>query len=375
MVSKLNMEGIQVTCDADLDTTVGKRSAAALTKSISFLDEHCLAFLARSPFLAVAVHGAGGPRIVGLAAPPPDGNGGEPDPAALIEPADPARLPLYGLDVAGIGGGNGNGSDGLVDGSPAAVLALVPGYGETLRVNGHLELSPRPHLRVTEAFLHCAKAILRSRLWTDGWADTGGDRDVPATTTATGWDPDVGAFLAGAPFVLLTSVDADGRADLSPRGDPPGLFHLLDGRRLAIADRRGNRRTDTLHNLVQNPTVGVLALTPGRAEVVELQGKATIDTEPGLLEALAVQGKRPKVAVVVEVEHAERRPEPAIGAAGLWDPTRHVEAGELPRAGKIWADHVRRHDGGGLVARASRRLVSERVLNASVALDYKSNLY
>jgi len=114
---------------------------------------------------------------------------------------------------------------------------------------------------------------------------------------------------------------------------------------------------------VQDRSIGVLALVPRRAEVAELRGTATIAADPDLLDALVLQGKGPKVAIVVDAEHADRRSDPAI------------EAGDPPRASRIWVDHVRQHDGTGLVARAARRLINERILAAGTAMDYRTNLY
>jgi predicted pyridoxine 5'-phosphate oxidase superfamily flavin-nucleotide-binding protein len=359
----LNMDGPPITCDADIEATVGPRSDAVMTKSISFLDAHCEDFLARTPLLVIGVHGPQGPRLVVM-----DDTG---DPPQLGPDRESRRhLPFDRLkdDELAI-------LRGMGEGSPVGTFALVPGYGETLRINGYLGLDPEPHLRVTEAFLHCAKAVLRSKLWTTGWT---GD-DAPAATSSsrvpTGWDPDVAELLARAPFALLASVDGRNEADLSPRGDPPGLLHLLDGGRVAIADRRGNLRTDTLHNLVEHGSLGVLALVPGQAEVGELRGSAAISAEPDLLAELAVQGRRPKAAIVVEVDHAERRAAPALETSGLWDPARRIERGELPRAARIWADHVRQHEGTSEAAELARRYVSEEMLEAGLEEDYESGLY
>ncbi len=174
---------------------------------------------------------------------------------------------------------------------------LVPGYGETLRINGRLRVHDNiATLDVEEALLHCAKAIMRSELWTArGTPEPCDGAAVPA----------VAAFLADAPFVVLVSTDADGHADASPKGDPPGLIRQIDDTTIAIADRPGNRRTDTLHNLMDEPRIALLAMQPGSHYVAEIRGTARVCTDDALLESMRLRNRTPKVALLIDVEHRE----------------------------------------------------------------------
>lgn len=334
-------ESTVVTCDAELEAVVGARPGAVMLKSIRFLDEHCEQFLACSPFAVIGTTtDTGALQTIAL--------GGE---AGFAAPRSDTALGLG--DVSG---------KGAVDGAPAGLIALVPGYGETLRVNGRLRVRDGlATIDVEEAFLHCAKAIMRSELWA-----APGTVDPPAPTTA--------AFLDGAPFVVLVSTDADGHADASPKGDPPGLIRWIDEATVAIADRPGNRRTDTLHNLMGDPRLALLAMQPGRPQVAEVRGTARVSTEHELLGSMRLRDRTPKVALVIDVEHSELRDEPALVAADLWNPERHVADGVLPRAATIWADHVRRNTDAGVGAKVARRLVSSTALAAGVAHDYRTNL-
>lgn len=334
-----------VACDADLEGVVGGRPGAVMLKSIRFLDEHCVLLLSYSPFAVLGTTNEEG-SLQAIA------RGGAP---GLLVPRSDTVLELG--DVS---------DDRVADGAPAGLLALVPGYGETLRINGRLRLQDGvATLEVEEALLHCAKAVLRSELWsTDG----------ASTLTDGAAAPEIDAFLDAAPFVVLASTDADGHADVSPKGDPAGLIRRLDASTIAIADRPGNRRTDTLHNLMEDPRLALLALRPGSNHVAELRGTARVSTDRALLGSMRLRDRTPKVAIIVEVEHRELRHEPALAAADLWDPSRRVPAGALPRAATIWADHVRRNTDPGTGAKVARRLVSSRALAAGVALDYRSNL-
>ena len=334
-----------VACDADLEAVVGARPGATMLKSIRFLDEHCERFLACSPLVVLCTTTASGSLTTIVL-------GGEP---GFARPRSRAVLEL------------GEPSDGgPVDGAPAGLIALVPGYGETLRINGRLRVREGvATLDVEEALLHCAKAIMRSGLWT-ARAAAEEPGDVAPRSLAE--------FLAASPFVVLASTDGDGHADVSPRGDPPGLLRQIDDTTIAIADRPGNRRTDTLHNLMDDPRIALLAMQPGSHHVAEIRGTSRVCTDGALLESMRLRNRTPKVALVIDVEHGEVRNEPALSASDLWNPSRHIADGALPRAATIWADHVRRNTDSGTGAKVARRLVSKTALAAGVAYDYRTNL-
>lgn len=332
-----------LTCDAELEAVVGARPGAIMLKSIRFLDEHCAQFLACSPYAVLGTTTADGAlRTIAL--------GGEPGFAA---PRSDTVLDLG--DVSGE----------VLDGAPAGLIALLPGYGETLRINGRLRARDDVTLEVDEALLHCAKAIMRSELWA---APAAPEPSVDAAV------PAVAAFLADAPFVVLVSTDADGHADVSPRGDPPGLIRQIDDTTIAIAERPGNRRTDTLHNLMDDPRIALLAMQPGSHDVAEIRGNARVCTDSSLLESMRLRNRTPKTALVIDIDHREVRNEPALSAADLWNPSRHIAGRSLPRAATIWADHVRRNTDAGTGAKVARRLVNRTALAAGVAYDYRTNL-
>jgi predicted pyridoxine 5'-phosphate oxidase superfamily flavin-nucleotide-binding protein len=330
---------------AQLEAVVGARPAAIMLKSIRFLDEHCEGFLACSPYVVIGTTTEGG-ALQAFAM------GGEP---GFVSCRTDTLLELGDLSGRPV-----------VDGAPAGLIALVPGYGESLRVNGRLRLRDGvASLEVDEALLHCAKAIMRSELWSE--------RPSPELSARVA-EPSPEAFLAAAPFVVLVSTDADGNADTSPKGDPPGLVRRIDDTTIAIGDRPGNRRTDTLHNLMDDPRIALLAMQPGSSHVAEIRGTARVCTDAALLESMRLRNRTPKVAVVIDVEHSELRAEPALVAAELWNPARRIADGALPRAATIWADHVRRNTDAGAGARVARRLVNARALAAGVAVDYRTNL-
>jgi len=53
-------------------------------------------------------------------------------------------------------------------------------------------------------------------------------------------DEQAAAFLAASPFLLLSTSGADGRIDVSPRGDEPGFVRIEDPRTIVLPERNGN---------------------------------------------------------------------------------------------------------------------------------------
>ena len=64
-------------------------------------------------------------------------------------------------------------------------------------------------------------------------------------------------WLRVSPFCVISTCDAQGNCDASPKGDPAGhLIHVLDPGTVAIAERRGNKRADGYLNVLSNPHAG-----------------------------------------------------------------------------------------------------------------------
>ncbi|HZQ35167.1 MAG TPA: pyridoxamine 5'-phosphate oxidase family protein, partial [Dehalococcoidia bacterium] len=148
------------------------------------------------------------------------------------------------------------------------------------------------------------------------------------------------AFIARSPFALLGTASAAGFCDVSPRGDLPGFARVLDERTLVLPERPGNRRTDSLSNIIENPQVGLLFLVPGIEETLRVNGRAAISADAELLASMAVQGKAPRLAIVVEVREAYLHCAKAFRRSQLWDVSRHADRGELPSLGCMLRDQL-----------------------------------
>jgi uncharacterized protein len=142
------------------------------------------------------------------------------------------------------------------------------------------------------------------------------------------------AYIEASPFVVVASSGTGG-LDCSPRGDPAGFVHVVDEHTLHLPDRRGNNRLDTLRNLVVDPRVGLLFLVPGIGVTLRVNGTAVLSTDPELLDAHSLSGKRPTCVVVVTTTAVYTQCPKALIRSNLWDPARHRTPDELPSVGQI----------------------------------------
>jgi PPOX class probable FMN-dependent enzyme len=138
-----------------------------------------------------------------------------------------------------------------------------------------------------------------------------------------------------SPFVVVATGRPDGGLDVSPRGDPAGFVRILDERTLLLPDRPGNKLADTLTNLLEDDRIALLFLIPGVNETFRVNGRARVVDDPELLAGSAVEGKPPRLGILVEVEEAYTQCPKALLRSELWNPERHVDRSELPSSGEI----------------------------------------
>lgn len=148
------------------------------------------------------------------------------------------------------------------------------------------------------------------------------------------------ALIERSPFLCLGTRGADGLGDVSPRGDPPGFVKVLDDKTVAIPDRPGNNRLDSLSNIIADPSVGLLFLVPGFDETLRINGTARLTTNPDLLQTMAVKDRAPKLAIVVTVSEAFLHCAKAFRRSRLWDPQAHQDRSELPSLANIILDQT-----------------------------------
>jgi PPOX class probable FMN-dependent enzyme len=174
-------------------------------------------------------------------------------------------------------------------------------------------------------------------------------------------------FLERCPFVVL-ATRGKGGGDCSPRGDAPGFLRVLDDTTLLLPERPGNRRADSLVNVLEDPRVGLLCMIPGMNETLRLNGRAWIVEDPELLAASAVGGKAPRLGLWIHVEELYFHCAKAFVRSRLWDASRQLDRSEFPSLGRMVLDqiHGRAHD-------PDEALV--RTVDAALAQDERENLY
>lgn len=332
-----------VTDPEQLEACVGRLPGPRDLKVIDHLDRHAIDWIAASP-CAFAVFG----DAAGLAVTAAGGAAGfarAEGERRLAWPAEALDDPTLAREGAGVG-----------------TLFLVPGLGETLRVNGRVGAvaGGRIAIEVEECYLHCAKALIRSGFWA---ASPAGEAP-PA---------DPAARLEASRFLALGTLDASGRADLSPKGDPAGaLLRLRDGAAW-FPDRPGNRRVDSFRNILAQPRVAALALVPGSHDVVHLAGIARLCADADACAPFAVDGKTPKLATRLDEPRLRAFASPALARARLW-PLRPTTARLDPA--EIFRAHVGLSRERGLQAGMARAATAvPGLLRRSLDRDYKKNLY
>ena len=147
------------------------------------------------------------------------------------------------------------------------------------------------------------------------------------------------AFIEISPWATLATADAEGWPDVSPRGGERGFVKVLDEHRLALPDRQGNNRIDSLRNVAANPKAALMFLVPGIEEVLRVYGTATIVGPDELGLDLTEFGRPPLSVLVLDVQRAYFQCAKSLIRSGLWDPESWGGRGDFPAIGKVFRDH------------------------------------
>ena len=169
----------------------------------------------------------------------------------------------------------------------------------------------------------------------DMYAINGVPKESTRTKDTPFLTPLMAEFIARSPFFLIATANADGSCDVSPKGDPPGAVRVLDARTLAIPDRLGNRRIDGFRNILTNPHVGLIFLIPNDDETLRVNGRAFITKDPEFLATMAIEGRAPKLATIVEVDEAYMHCARAFLRSGLWTPETWPDPESVPTTAAI----------------------------------------
>lgn len=327
---------------AALEDCIGQIPRPMHLKVIDHLDAGAIKWLAASPLMCAGFASANDIAI--------SLGGGMPGFAEVIDPSR-LRLPTALLDDPTL----------VREHQGVGMLFLIPTIGETLRVNGRVVSHDRDaiEIKVEECYVHCAKALIRSGFWL---AD---ERPAPVTEPSD--------YLAACRFIALATAGADGRADVSPKGDPAGMLIRLSEGSIWFADRPGNRRADSFRNMLSQPRVAIAALIPGTTRIMVLAGQAEITKDAEMRDSFSVQGKTPLLATRIVRPQIALRGSTALERAQLWwsrAPAVPIDPAE------IIAAHVKLSKQHGLQAALARTAVSvPGLIRKGLQRDYKTNLY
>ncbi|MBV8035831.1 pyridoxamine 5'-phosphate oxidase family protein [Roseateles sp.] len=142
-------------------------------------------------------------------------------------------------------------------------------------------------------------------------------------------------FIERSPLVCVASSDAQGNCDISPRGDGAGFVRILDDKTLLMPERPGNRIADTLRNILANPRLGLLFTVPGVTDSFRVNGRATITTDTDLLSPSTVEGKRPLLGLLIDIDEAYTQCSKAFMRSNFWDTSRFVNPAVMPTGGQV----------------------------------------
>lgn len=177
-------------------------------------------------------------------------------------------------------------------------------------------------------------------------------------------------YIGLSPFCCLATSDGKGHADVTPRGDKPGFVQVLDDHTLLIPERPGNNRMDSIRNIIQNPSLGLLFLIPGFEDTLRVNGRGRVTKDPGLLADSAVDGKLPRFGVLVSVDETFFHCAKAFRRSRLWDPSAQLPRNTMPTLARMIMDQMAEVANEALPAQTEVSVWDE-----AIEEDYRTQLY
>lgn len=147
-------------------------------------------------------------------------------------------------------------------------------------------------------------------------------------------------FIHHSPMIFISTSDNNGKCDVSPRGDSAGFIHIIDNKHFVIPERPGNRRLDSILNILSNPHIGIIFIIPKLEETLRINGTACVVKDSKVLESMKANGKVPSFGIGVTVEECYMHCAKAFKRSRLWDPESWQDVNELPKPSKILAAHT-----------------------------------
>ncbi len=326
-----------------LEACVGKTPGPRDLKVIDFLDDEALRWISTSPCVFISSARLTDNLVQATIA------GGEP--GFVKASAHSLTVPRNSIDRPdSIGKGDGWGS-----------LFVIPTLKESLRVNGTVTdvSDTEVTVNVSECYLHCAKAFMRSKLWHEYEPGSAANSESE--------------FCEQTRFMLVATSDRERRADMSPKGDPAGMLLQLRDGQFWYSDRPGNKRVDGFRNILTQPQIEILAMLAGSSQILRIKGEAVMYSDHPQKDRFIVAEKDPLLVIRVQPEHVSLEQSQALTRAKLWPPN---EPTAKFNPTEIWKTHMKLSKVNGLEATLAKAAVSmPGVLQTGLDWDYKNNLY
>jgi PPOX class probable FMN-dependent enzyme len=147
-------------------------------------------------------------------------------------------------------------------------------------------------------------------------------------------------FINSSPFVVLSTVSKNHQMDASPRGGYPGFVKISNDKELLIPDYKGNNRVDSLSNIVETGSIGLLFFIPGIDETLRVNGTATVTTSEDLLAKCTSDSKVPISCIVVSIEEVFLHCAKAFMRSKLWKVESQTDPSGFPSLGKMLNDQL-----------------------------------
>ena len=151
-------------------------------------------------------------------------------------------------------------------------------------------------------------------------------------------------FIETSPFLTMSTSSSNGKMDASPRGGASGFVKVVDKKTLVIPDAKGNNRVDSISNIIETGTIGLLFLIPGVDETLRINGSAYLSTDNTYLELFTEEQNLPKACIVVSVEEVFLHCAKAFMRSKLWEASAQIDRDSFPTMGQMLKDQLRSQD-------------------------------
>lgn len=241
-----------------------------------------------------------------------------------------------------------------------SLLFLIPGVDHLLRLNGETAATTTTaktattttiekvqhktcHLNIDQVYFHCGRAAMRSQLWQNNRIEDTAVNNIKS-------------FCQQARYALLATSTSAQQPLLSPRGEPQGMFHLIDDKTLILPDRPGNKIAASLCNILNNSLVKLILVIPGSHKVLQIEGSAQLTTDAEILEKTETNNKPARLAIKIDISQHEIYEEPALRSADIWNPKRQNTRNDLTSFSKALSSHI---NGDGLIGKMTHVVIDQ----------------